>query len=521
MVPPGVHVVSYALSSFGSSSADPGAGPSAPPTAFGPPTAFFVLAAPGEAMVRRMDMATETLVAVDDDAARAYARGVSTRPDLDARLAPYDLGSLPTWRALSSRLTADVVRRCEPAGGDVCGSDEGDAFGGDGRGGSTDAEKRLDRAMREARERRSQKSAARRGVAGDGSDPAATIAPEGAGEPGAFEPTAERAGAAGVEGAGRFASRANASFAPPPEIDALGTRPHASPVTPDAAAEPPSSSTAPEAKQLPSPSAAPEAEQALASSHAPTTAPSPSTPLPPAPRSRCFFTPLPRVVRPASSSPAALTLANMDKSASLRELVARAYRGDPGAFVGELQFAFLAFLLGHSAAAFAQWRGMTRLLLSSPDAAAQDDPRGLFRDALDALLAQLSLADGNAGAAADRKGVPGAAPLAAAAPGAEPLSADAPGAAALSSAALFSEIEDDAELRKLARRFLAALEEDAAPADVRCRARALVRALGGGSPRPAEPRARGPGAGSDEDDEDGPTVVDAADLPEGYLDSLV
>ena len=55
---------------------------------------------------------------------------------------------------------------------------------------------------------------------------------------------------------------------------------------------------------------------------------------------------------------------------------------------GEFQFAFLAFLLGHSLEGFSQWKAFLQLLFGC-EAAALGPRAALFARFLDALLAQL------------------------------------------------------------------------------------------------------------------------------------
>lgn len=63
---------------------------------------------------------------------------------------------------------------------------------------------------------------------------------------------------------------------------------------------------------------------------------------------RCTYTRLPRLVKPPGASGAALTALNLDKTAALEAAAAAA--GDPSgkALLGELQFAFIAFVFGQS-----------------------------------------------------------------------------------------------------------------------------------------------------------------------------
>lgn len=63
---------------------------------------------------------------------------------------------------------------------------------------------------------------------------------------------------------------------------------------------------------------------------------------------RCYYTHLPRRVTAPGAQGAALTALNLDKTATLEKVAADS--GDPGgkALLGELQFAFIAFLFGQS-----------------------------------------------------------------------------------------------------------------------------------------------------------------------------
>ena len=64
---------------------------------------------------------------------------------------------------------------------------------------------------------------------------------------------------------------------------------------------------------------------------------------------RCRYTAIPDpLIKDAGLSAAELTAWNMDKSAALDRLLEEAYKGRTDAFLGEMQFAYLAFLLGHS-----------------------------------------------------------------------------------------------------------------------------------------------------------------------------
>lgn len=72
---------------------------------------------------------------------------------------------------------------------------------------------------------------------------------------------------------------------------------------------------------------------------------------------RCFYTRLPRAVHAPGAEGAALTALNLDKTAALEQALAAL--GDPGGkqLLGELQFAYIAFLYGQSLEG-ARWTGM-------------------------------------------------------------------------------------------------------------------------------------------------------------------
>lgn len=104
---------------------------------------------------------------------------------------------------------------------------------------------------------------------------------------------------------------------------------------------------------------------------------------------RCFFTKLPRLVKQKGRTPAELTSLNLDKSPVLEELLKNKYKDDEDKLLGEFQFAFLAFLLGHSWEAFEQWKAFIFLLFDCEVSAAHR--AGLFAGFLNALNSQLEL----------------------------------------------------------------------------------------------------------------------------------
>ncbi|CAL8470508.1 g10050 [Coccomyxa elongata] len=103
---------------------------------------------------------------------------------------------------------------------------------------------------------------------------------------------------------------------------------------------------------------------------------------------RCYYTRLPRHAKVAGLTPQELTQLNMDKTRLLDTLIADEYGGNADIMLGELQFAFLAFLLGHSLQAFGQWKALLHLALACEEAPLQTRPR-FYADLLAAVHAQL------------------------------------------------------------------------------------------------------------------------------------
>ena len=58
----------------------------------------------------------------------------------------------------------------------------------------------------------------------------------------------------------------------------------------------------------------------------------------------------------------------MDKSFVLEELIEVEYKGDPNLILGELQFAFVAFLMGQSYESFEAWKNLISILCQCDDA---------------------------------------------------------------------------------------------------------------------------------------------------------
>ncbi|KAL6555502.1 hypothetical protein OROHE_007174 [Orobanche hederae] len=74
------------------------------------------------------------------------------------------------------------------------------------------------------------------------------------------------------------------------------------------------------------------------------------------PQKSCYYTAIPRVVKHKGMSGKELTDLNLDKTQLLESILIKEYRGDEDAILAELQFAFIAFLMGQSLEAFMQWK---------------------------------------------------------------------------------------------------------------------------------------------------------------------
>eukprot|EP00850_Spirogloea_muscicola_P018863 SM000177S03196 [mRNA] locus=s177:236766:240520:+ [translate_table: standard] len=106
MIPPGPHFVYYRAASRHGADVAPVIG-------------FFVHLARAQVLVRHWNPQEERLVALHDSAEdERYVRGVRNF-DFDSFLGPYDIDHFGTWQRLSSFITAAVIERLEPVGGDI------------------------------------------------------------------------------------------------------------------------------------------------------------------------------------------------------------------------------------------------------------------------------------------------------------------------------------------------------------------------------------------------------------------
>ncbi|XP_069150110.1 uncharacterized protein [Solanum lycopersicum] len=86
------------------------------------------------------------------------------------------------------------------------------------------------------------------------------------------------------------------------------------------------------------------------------------------PSNSCYYTSIPRVIKLKGVSGQDLTNMNLDKTHILETILTKQYGGSEDSLLGELQFAFVAFLMGQSLEAFLQWKLLVSLLLGCTEA---------------------------------------------------------------------------------------------------------------------------------------------------------
>ncbi|KAF5749983.1 protein AAR2 [Tripterygium wilfordii] len=82
----------------------------------------------------------------------------------------------------------------------------------------------------------------------------------------------------------------------------------------------------------------------------------------------CYYTLIPRVVKRGGMNVEELTSLNLDKTQLLESILIKDFGGSEDLLLGELQFSYIAFLMGQSLAAFLQWKSLVSLLLSCTEA---------------------------------------------------------------------------------------------------------------------------------------------------------
>ncbi|KAH9603570.1 hypothetical protein KSS87_007118 [Heliosperma pusillum] len=82
----------------------------------------------------------------------------------------------------------------------------------------------------------------------------------------------------------------------------------------------------------------------------------------------CYYTTIPRIIKQKGISGAQLTSLNLDKTQILEKILLKEYDGVEDRLLGELQFSFIAFLMGQSLEGFLQWKSLVSLLLGCTEA---------------------------------------------------------------------------------------------------------------------------------------------------------
>merc|ERR1740121_2345603 len=103
-----------------------------------------------------------------------------------------------------------------------------------------------------------------------------------------------------------------------------------------------------------------------------------------------FFSSIPRTRKVKGRTPAETTSHHLDRTAQLEQMITREYAGCEMNILGELQLAYIAFILGQNYDGFEQWRELLRLLCSC-EASVLVRP-DLFAELCRAFFAQLSQA---------------------------------------------------------------------------------------------------------------------------------
>ncbi|CAD8212824.1 unnamed protein product [Paramecium pentaurelia] len=77
-----------------------------------------------------------------------------------------------------------------------------------------------------------------------------------------------------------------------------------------------------------------------------------------------YYTDIPKLKNPSKSQGQQLTALNFDKSTIVEELLKSEYQNDYNLFLGEIQYAFVKFLLGEHFESFEQWKQLLILITS-------------------------------------------------------------------------------------------------------------------------------------------------------------
>ncbi|PKA54127.1 hypothetical protein AXF42_Ash018137 [Apostasia shenzhenica] len=82
----------------------------------------------------------------------------------------------------------------------------------------------------------------------------------------------------------------------------------------------------------------------------------------------CYYTTIPKNFKQSNITGEELTALNLDKSKLLDNVLMGSFGGEEGLILGELQFAFIAFMMGQSLEGFVQWKDLVCLFFSCTEA---------------------------------------------------------------------------------------------------------------------------------------------------------
>ncbi|XP_038906837.1 protein AAR2 homolog isoform X2 [Benincasa hispida] len=93
-----------------------------------------------------------------------------------------------------------------------------------------------------------------------------------------------------------------------------------------------------------------------------------ATPVDSSQRRGCYYTEIPHVIKKRGVQGQELTYLNLDKTLLLENLLKKYFGGSEDLLLGELQFAFVVFLMGQSLEGFLQWKSLITLFLECTEA---------------------------------------------------------------------------------------------------------------------------------------------------------
>lgn len=85
-------------------------------------------------------------------------------------------------------------------------------------------------------------------------------------------------------------------------------------------------------------------------------------------RRKCYYTEIPHVIKQRGVHGQELTNLNLDKTSLLEKLLQKDFGGSEDLLLGELQFAFVVFLMGQSLEGFLQWKSLVNLFFECTEA---------------------------------------------------------------------------------------------------------------------------------------------------------